>query len=100
MKYVSEITKKAYDSEKECLAAEKEFKEKQEAAKAKKEKIAAERTARAKEVEEAYKVAVNASNAYREKLNAFIKDYGSYHMTYSNTRDLVNDVFESVFRFF
>ena len=100
MKYVSEITKKAYDSEKECLYAEQEFQKKQEQERAAKEKKAAERADRAKEVEEAYKTAVEANKAYQKKLNDFVKDYGSFHMTYSSTSDLVNDVFNSVFRFF
>lgn len=100
MKYVSEITKKAYDSEKECLYAEQEFQKKQEQEKAAKEKKAAERADRAKEVEEAYNAAVEANKAYREKLRAFVKDYGSFHMTYSSTSDLINDVFDSVFKFF
>lgn len=100
MKYVSEITKKAYDSEKECLLAEQEFQKKQEKERAAKEKKTAERTKRAKEVEEAYKAAVEANKVYREKLNDFVKDYGSFHMTYSSTSDLINDVFDSVFKFF
>ena len=100
MKYVSEITKKAYDSEKECLYAEQEFQKKQEQEKVAKEKKAAERADRAKEVEEAYKAAVEANKAYREKLDAFIKDYQTFHMTYSSTSDLINDVFDSVFKFF
>ena len=100
MKYVSELTKKAYDSEKECLYAEQEFKKKQEEKKAAQEKKSAERATRAKEVEEAYKKAVEANKAYREVLNNFVKDYGSFHMTYSSTSDLINDVFDSVFKFF
>lgn len=100
MKYVSEITKKAYDTEKECLEAEKIFQEKQEKALVEKKKKDAERTSRAKEVEDAYKTAVEANKAYREKLNAFVKDYGSFHMTYSGTSNLIDDVFNSVFKFF
>ena len=100
MKYVSEITKKAYDTEKECLEAEKIFQEKQEKALVEKKKKDAERTSRAKEVEDAYKAAVEANKAYREILNQFVRDYGSFHMTYSGTSNLIDDVFNSVFRFF
>lgn len=100
MKYVSEITKKAYDTEKECLEAEKIFQEKQEKALIEKKKKDAERSERAKEVEEAYKEAVEANKAYREKLNKFVRDYGSFHMTYNGTSNLIDDVFNSVFRFF
>lgn len=100
MKYVSEITGKAYNSEKECLEAEKVFVETEKKKKAAEEKKAAERTKRAKEVEEAYQTAVNANKAYRDVLNKFIDDYGSFHMTYSDTNNLIDDVFNSVFRFF
>ncbi len=100
MKYVSEITKKAYNTEKECLEAEKIFQEKQEKALVEKKKKDAERSARAKEVEDAYKEAVEANKAYREKLNTFVRDYGSFPMTYNGTSNLIDDVFNSVFRFF
>ena len=100
MKYVSEITGKTYDSEKDCLEAEKIFKEKEKKKKAAEEKKAAERSERAKEVEKAYEKVVEANKAYRDVLNKFIKDYGSFHMTYSDTNNLIDDVFDSVFRFF
>ena len=100
MKYVSEITGKAYDSEKDCLEDEKIFKEKEKKKKAAEEKKAAERSERAKEVEKAYEKVVEANKAYRDVLSKFIKDYGSFHMTYSDTNNLIDDVFDSVFRFF
>ena len=100
MKYVSEITGKTYDSEKDCLEAEKIFKEEEKKKKAAEEKKAAERSERAKEVEKAYEKVVEANKAYRDVLNRFIKDYGSFHMTYSDTNNLIDDVFDSVFRFF
>ena len=59
-----------------------------------------QRAKRAKEVEEAYKAVIEANKVFNEKRNAFIKDYGSYHMTYSNTQDTINDIFETVFKFF
>ena len=100
MKYVSELTKKAYNSEEECLNAEEEFRRMQEERQAAQERKNAERAERAKEVEEAYKTAVEANKNYRDKLNEFVKDYGSFHMTYSRTSDLINDVFDSVYKFF
>ena len=100
MKYVSEITGKTYDSEKDCLEAEKIFKEEEKKKKEAEEKKAAERSERAKEVEKAYEKVVEANKAYRDVLNRFIKDYGSFHMTYSDTNNLIDDVFDSVFRFF
>ena len=50
-----------------------------EEAKAKKK---AERASRAKEVDEAIKAAEKANQKARTLLNAFLKDYGSYHETY------------------
>lgn len=100
MKFLSEITKKAYDTQEECVAAEKEFQEKV-LKKTEEEKLKKEQRAkRAKEVEEAYKAVIEANKVFNEKRNAFIKDYGSYHMTYSNTQDTINDIFETVFKFF
>ena len=60
MKYYSELVKKNFDSEQECLDAEKKYKE--------------ERAARAKEVNEAYK-------KYLELRAKFLEDYKSFHMT-------------------
>jgi len=81
MKIYSEKTNKEYKSVEECLAAEKAFDEKLALEKAKKEELATQRKARAAEVEEAYGAIIKAQKAYREKLNAFVKDYGSFHMT-------------------
>lgn len=100
MKYVSEITGKTYNSEKECLDAEKAHVEAETKKKAVEKKKAAERSERAKEVEKAYEKAVEANKAYRDVLGKFVKDYGSFHMTYSETSNLIDDVFDSVFRFF
>lgn len=63
MKYYSEVTKKLYDSEKDLTAAEAEV-----------TKSKADRAKEAKEVTEAIKIA-------NEKLNAFIKKYGSFKTT-------------------
>ena len=112
MKILSDKTNKEYATVEECLAAEKAFDEmvaKQQAEKekalaeqkAKEEKLAAERKARATEVEDAYKAVVEAQKVYREKLNAFVKDYGSFHMTLKtgdgNPFDLFHGFFENWF---
>lgn len=92
MRYYSEVTKNLYDTEKACLEAEFKVKEEQNRqkilkekaereAKEKQEKLAAERKARANEVEEARKAMVAAQSKYREVLDAFIKTYGSYHLS-------------------
>lgn len=92
MKYWSDVTRSFYDTEKACLEAEFKVKEEQNRQKilkekeererkAKQEALAAERKARANEVEEARKAMVTAQSKYREVLEAFIKDYGSYHLS-------------------
>ena len=92
MKILSDKTNKEYATVEECLAAEKAFDEmvaKQQAEKekalaeqkAKEEKLAAERKARATEVEDAYIAVLGADRHYQELLSAFVKDYGSFHMT-------------------
>lgn len=109
MKIISEKTGKEYTTVEECVAAEeqydKELAEKKAAeekalveAKAKKEALVAARKERANEVEEAYKAILAAQKAYREKLDAFVKDYGSFHMTIKtgdgNPFDLFNSFFD------
>lgn len=80
--YVSEVLgNKTFETEEECLAAEKEHEEKLAAEKAKKE----ERKERAEEVEKAFKDADEAYKVAKEKLNKFVSDYGAYHKTYSGT---------------
>lgn len=74
MKYYSEITKKIYDSEKDLKKAEFEIQKQNE----EKEKLRSQRAERAKEVEAAYKKA-------NELLDAFVNDYGSFHMTFADT---------------
>lgn len=97
MKYYSENTRKFYDSEQECAQAEIEYSKKLAAEKAKKEELSNARKARANEVEEAYKAILEAQKVYREKLNAFMKDYGSFHMTLRTGEDNPFNLFESFF---
>ena len=92
MKFYSDVTKNFYDTEKACLADEFKVKEEQNRqkilkekaereAKEKQEKLAAARKVRANEVEEARKAMVAAQSKYREVLEAFVRDYGSWHQT-------------------
>ena len=37
---------------------------------------------------------------YNDLVSNFIKDYKSFHFTFSNTNDFLNDVFDTYFRFF
>ena len=99
MKYYSEILRRTYDSENDCVAAEKEYEEKVAAEKAKKEALAAERKERAKEVEDAYKAFMDAQKHYHKLRNEFVNDYGSWHMTISSQND-IDECINSFFRFF
>lgn len=83
MKYYSETLKKFYETEADCVKAEKEAAEKAAKAKAEQDKKAAERKDRAAEVDKAYREAIEATKKYKTLLNAFVKDYNSYHRTYS-----------------
>lgn len=92
MKYFSEKTKKFYDDVKACEAAESAFDAEQARIAEEKKKLAEERKERAKQIEEAYKEWQDLNKAAREGekrflelRNAFIKDYGSFHMTVRNT---------------
>jgi len=97
MKYFSEKTNKTYDTEKDCLFAEAEYDKAIAEEKIKKERLSTERKARASEVEEAYKAVLEASKHYREKLNAFVKDYGSFHMTLRTGDGNPFDLFDRFF---
>ena len=95
MKIISEKTKQEYPTVEECLAAEKEYDEMVAKKKAEAEERAKMKRSRAAEVEEAYKKAVEAERTYVELRNKFIKDFGSFHMTYSNI-DQPIDAFEKM----
>ena len=81
MTIISEKTGKTYETVEDCLADEKKFDLAVEEKENKKKELANTRKERAKEVEDAYKARINADRLYREKLNKFIDDYGSFHMT-------------------
>ena len=81
MKILSEKTNKSYATVQECLAAEKEYDEKVAKEKEKQEKLSAARKERANEIEQAYKASADAYKHYQDLLDAFVKDYGSFHMT-------------------
>ena len=90
MKYYSEITKKTYDTEEECLDAEAAIAKKNDA-----------RKEAAAKVEEKAKALAQAKKEYYDELNAFCKVYGAYHKTYTSkdandNLDLVN-IFQDIF---
>ena len=99
MKYYSEKLKKVYDTVEQLQAAETEY-DKAHAAEIAKQK---ERKARAEEITAARKDLQNRQKKYNELVNQFIKDYGSYHATYTDedSGEVANvmDVFYKLFGF-
>lgn len=73
-----------YESYKAALDADKAYDEMVAEEEARKEKLKADRATRAKEVEDAFKAIAAANKNYQDLLNAFVKDYGSYHCTISD----------------
>lgn len=84
MKYYSEITKKFYESSKECEADEAKVTQEQN------QKNFA-RKAAAEKVETAYKAYTKAAKEYHEALQEFCSKFGTYHKTY--TTNEFNDKF-------
>lgn len=93
MKYYSEVLKKTFDSETECLDAEKKHQLEVEEAEKKKAEITKVRKERAKEVESAFKAVKEAQKKYNKLLSNFVKDYGAFHMTLA-TEDTFDDIFD------
>lgn len=140
MKYYSDTTNKVYDTVEELEAAEKELAEAREKeakakaeaeekraqalaeAKAKKEALAQERGERAKEVEDAIKELNDLRKECAERIetkqqevnklvDAFVKDYKYFHMSYKSSEDMpsfaitsfmkpFNSMFDSFFKNF
>lgn len=100
MKYYGENTKKLYESIEDCEKAEKAFLDAQEQAKIKQQELADTKKARAKEVTDAYVAIREAQKRYEELRGAFIKDYGSFHMSFRDPSErftYIEDLFN--FRF-
>ena len=92
-KYYSDVTKKFYDVSEE--AEKEEAKEAEKTALELKKKE--QKAAKAKEIEKAYQDYIDAYEHYADLRDAFIEEYGSFHMTYKNNVPKVSDfsVFES-----
>lgn len=96
---------KEYQSYKAALDADKAYDEMVAEEKARKEQLKADRAIRAKEVEDAFKAVAAANKNYTDLLNAFVKDYGSYHCTISDSDmndtgwKLVDSLFNTLFKF-
>ena len=88
--FYSEELDKSFDSEEECLKAEKENSEKLAVVKAEKE----ERKQAAEEVKKAFEDADAAYKAAQEKMNNFIEKYGSYHLTLKDSHLPMPNLFD------
>lgn len=100
MKYYSEVLRKAFDSEKDCLEAERKHEEELQEAKRKNEELTAQRKARAKEVEDAYAAMVAAQTKFANLRRKFAEDFGAFHMTFSSSEGDLSDIFDEFFRIF
>ena len=90
MKFYSEKLNTMFDTEKACTQAEDAYEVEQAAKAAKEDKLKKERKQRAEEVDAAYK-------NYMKLLNAFMKDYGSYHTSFKSDDGLFTDFFKYAF---
>nr|DAU15600.1 MAG TPA: hypothetical protein [Caudoviricetes sp.] len=99
MKYYSEMTNEVYETKEECEKVEKALVAKKQAEEEKQLALKNEREARSKEVVEAFKEAREAETKAQKLLNKFVKDYGSFHISYNGKSsipsmfDILNDFF-------
>lgn len=87
MKYYSTVTKNFYDDEQACLEAEKTELQKREDAKAAQAKKDAVRKNAAAKVDAARKAMLEAQKNYKNVLEDFCKEYGSYHYSVNSDDD-------------
>lgn len=85
MKFYSELTKKFYNTTQECEKAEVEFKKSLDEEEAKKKAEQKERKEMAQEVSSAYDDYRKALQKYEELRNSFVKKFGTYHMTITDS---------------
>ena len=111
MKFYSEVTKKLYDTEAELNDAEIAIKKAECEKKARETKLKNERAARAKVVDAAFEDYRKAKEIAKKKysdanalLDAFVKDYGTYHVSISeknkradNFDELFSELINSLF---
>ena len=111
MKFYSEVTKKLYDTEADLNDAESAIKKAEYEKKARETKLKNERAARAKVVDAAFEDYRKAKEIAKKKyadanalLDAFVKDYGTYHVSISeknkradNFDELFSELINSLF---
>ena len=103
MKFYSEVTKKLYDTEADLNDAESAIKKAECEKKARETKLKNERAARAKVVDAAFEDYRKAKEIAKKKysdandlLDAFVKDYGTYHVSISE-KNRRTDNFDELF---
>ena len=111
MKFYSEVTKKLYDTEAALNDAENAIKKAESENKAREIKLKNERAVRAKVVDAAFEDYRKAKEIAKKKysdandlLDAFVKDYGTYHVSISeknkradNFDELFSELINSLF---
>jgi len=97
MKYYSDVLRKFYDTEKDCVQAEAQYKKEQDEKAKAEAKKAETRKARAEEVEAAMKAATDARKKYEKLLNEFCKDYGTFHYSFNSKDEDLNTLFNFLF---
>lgn len=100
MRYISDKTKKVYDSVEELKEDEKKY----DAEQIKHEEKKAERARRAKEVTDSYEEVTKAKKKADDLLQKFVKDYGCFHTTITNAKAepikcTASDIIHSMFDF-
>lgn len=101
MKIYSEKTHKEYATVEECLEAEALFDKEREEAEKRKEELQKVKKERADEVMAAYRKIKEDEKEYIKLRNAFVSDYGYFHMSYHNEEEeAIPDIFSDIFSFF
>lgn len=85
MRYYSDKLGKFFNEEAILKAEEKRFDDQTTKQKAEKEALSVEKKTRANEVNEAYKAVKEAEKKFYELRNNFVKDYGYFHMSYTDS---------------
>lgn len=82
MRFYSDLLHKFYDSDEDCIKAEKNFQKEQELKKKSEEEKSKARKAAADKVEEARKAYIDAKKKYYEELSDFCEKYDYYHISF------------------
>ena len=97
MRYYSDVTKRFYNTVKECEKAENQFMEEQTKKEAEALAKSNARKDAAKKVESAYEAFTAAKKEYQKQLSDFCKEYGYYHISFGKdgVRDWIDSFWDS-----